>query len=89
MKINDIELYKVVEFDSGLIIMRADDSLQRKQSIDLIAAPMRGCCEYLIRYTEARAQGKHPRDAHSHALKGAKIIRPGHLDQPGVKVNGS
>lgn len=82
MKISTILQYKVVEADKALAIINAADSLQRAGTVELIMSDMATCCEYLARYTHERARGAHPRDAHSYALKGAKVITPGDLDKP-------
>lgn len=79
--VSDLAQYKVCEFDSGIIIIGARDHLQRPGVINLIIADLPTCGEYLARYCYERVHGKDPKAAHAEALKGARVIAKGHLDQ--------
>lgn len=75
--------FKLIEFDSGIAILHAGDSLRgRKDATELIVADMPTIAEFLIRYQEYRAVGFDLREAHQKALAGAHIISPGVLDLP-------
>lgn len=78
MQISKFLQYKVIEADSHVSIIPAKRVVQG--AIECIAADIQTCCEYLARYTEERARGKEPKEAHQQALKGAKVIQKGHLD---------
>ena len=76
MNISNLLSYKVVEFDKGLCIIPAIDQLGGRQGItELIIADIATCCEYLIRYTHARAKGHSIPHAHDEALKGAIVVK--------------
>ncbi len=84
--VNALQLYKVCEFDSGIIIIGSRDNLQRPGVVNLIIADLPTCGEYLARYCFERAAGKDPQAAHAEALKGARVIQKGHLDQTAPNV---
>lgn len=75
--------FKVIEFDTGIVILQAVDSLAgRKDAAELIVADMPTIAEYLVRYHEYRAYGFDLRESHSKALSGAAIIASGVMDLP-------
>jgi hypothetical protein len=79
--VNTLQLYKVCEFNSGIVIIGSRDNLQRPDTVELIIADLPTIGEYLARYCYERANGKDPKAAHAEALKGARVIAKGHLDQ--------
>lgn len=81
MNINKLLNYRVVEFDKGIVIAPAGARVGMPGAVNLIEAAMPTCCEYLARYTEHRAAGKEPVDAHALALRGANVIAKGDLDR--------
>lgn len=84
--VSPLQMYKVCEFDSGIIIIGGRDNLQRPGVVQLIVADLPTCGEYLARYCYERAAGKDPKAAHAEALKGARVIEKGHLDQSTPEV---
>lgn len=76
MIFSKLNLYKVVEFDSGIVIIAQQDNLQRPGATPLIVGNGDTVAEYLARYMHARESGKDIVTAHSIALAGAKIIGP-------------
>jgi len=82
VNVKPLALYKVVEFDKGVIILNAVDSMMKRPDAHyLIVADFATCGEYLARYCFERAQGKDVVTAHQAALKGARVIQRGHSDQ--------
>lgn len=78
MNINGFALYKVVEFDKGIILLNALDSMPGRQCVELVMADAKTCGEYLARYLHARgegAAGKTIEQAHKEALAGAKVVQ--------------
>jgi len=78
MNINGYALYKVVEFDTGILILNALDKLEHRRCVELIHADARTCAEYLLRYLHARsdgAAGKSMVEAHRQALQGAIVVK--------------
>lgn len=78
MFINDAALFKVVEFDQGILILNALDAMPGRKHVDLVVADAKTCGEYLLRYLHARAQGaagKTPAEAHKQALEGAIVVK--------------
>lgn len=75
MNINKFMQYRVVEFQTGIVITLANSQVNMPQASNLIISDMPTCCEYLRRYTEARAGGKEVKEAHEIALRGANIIK--------------
>lgn len=79
MFINGVALYKVVEFDHGVIVLNALDKMtDRPSAVELIVADIRTCGEYLARYLHARgdgAAGKSMAEAHRQALQGAIVVK--------------
>lgn len=67
-----LEIYKVVQHADFIIICRMKDHLPGGH--DLVAGSMTTCCEFLIRYTEARSDGLDPDAATDRALVGAQIV---------------
>lgn len=83
MRVNALETYKVVENGQALVIIPADRNIP--DAVGLIQSSLPTCCEYLVRYADARLRGKNIRDAHTEALRGANVIaRKGDLDQAGA-----
>ena len=83
MILTKTQLYKVVEFDKGIVILHQDDNLGgRNDMVPLIIADMPTICEYLPRYHELRAAGVEWREAHQRALEGAVVVDPG-VQMPG------
>jgi hypothetical protein len=80
MKMSHFETYKVVECGDFLAIMRPQDNFNDHKKADLIVSDLPTCCEYLARYTYARAGGKSIDDAHREALAGARVIKAGSRD---------
>lgn len=80
MNIHPTLLYKVVEFSAGLSIVAQDSIVNMPGVTNLIIASMPTCCEYLARYTEQRARGKEPKEAHQLALRGANVVSKGNMD---------
>lgn len=77
MFINDSALFKLVEFDQGLLMMNALDSMPGRKHVVLILADAKTCGEYLARYLHARATGaagQSPAVAHRQAMAGAIVI---------------
>lgn len=81
MNVKPLALYKVVEFDKGVIILNAVDALKRPDARYLIVADFATCGEYLARYCHERSQGRDVLTAHQAALRGARVIQRGHSDQ--------
>lgn len=83
MKIEGEALYKIVEFDKGIIILNALDTMPgRPEAVGLIAGKPSVIGEYLVRYMHARGEGKNIREAHKQALgKDALVLRKGDLDE--------
>lgn len=82
MNINPLDLYKVLEFDGGVIIVPQAAHLRMPNTVGLIVADFATCGEYLARYCSERQAGKDQRTAHQWALRGAKVLKAGDLDQP-------
>lgn len=82
MKIEGEALYKVVEFEKGIIILNALDTMSdRPEAVGLIAGKPNVIGEYIVRYLHARSKGKDIRAAHQEALgKDAIVLRKGDLD---------
>jgi len=82
MLIYDGALYKVVEFDKGILILNALDNMtNRPGATELIVADSKTIGEYLMKYLHARPKaGISIRDAHKQALVGAMVVRKGDLD---------
>jgi hypothetical protein len=75
--LNGVALYKVVEFEQGILLLNALDKMDRKH-VELVVADARTCGEYLVRYLHARADGaagKSMVEAHRQALQGAIVVR--------------
>lgn len=78
MKLEKGQLYKLVEFDRGFVVLHKDDELGgRNEVVPLIIADMNTIAEFMVRYNEFRTQGLHWREAFQRALYGAKIVDPG------------
>jgi len=83
MNISQFLQYKVCEIGTpgqpggGIVILDRDDKLKYPVVHELIIADMPTCCEYLARYTDARARGKTWRDSHTEALRGADVVPNG------------
>lgn len=82
MNINPQQLYKVLEFDTGLVIVPQSAHLHMPNTVGLIVADFATCGEYLARYCSERMSGKDQRAAHKWALRGAKVLKAGDLDKP-------
>lgn len=77
MFINALALYKIVEFQNGILVLNALDKLDRPHT-ELVVADARTCGEYLLRYLHARADGaagKTMEEAHRQALVGAIVVK--------------
>jgi len=85
MNLSGILTYKVIEADQLLAIVHADAHIAQRGGIELIIGTLPVCCEYLARYTNERASGLTPDDAHRVALKGAHVVGSGGLSA----VNGA
>lgn len=79
MQISKFLQYKVIESEQHLSVIPARRVVQG--AIELVIADIPTCCEYLARYTEERATGKEPKEAHQVALRGARVIQKGHFDK--------
>lgn len=78
MNINGVALYKVVEFEGGILLMNALDKMTDRKNVELVIADVRTCGEYLARYLYARgdgAAGKSMAEAHRQALEGAIVVK--------------
>ena len=81
MHISKFLQYKVIEAETHVSVIPSRQTV--RGAIELVIADIPTCCEYLARYTEERARGKEPKEAHQIALRGAKVIQKGHLDGKG------
>lgn len=72
MKLSTIVKYKVVEAPKALVILYASDKVPG--SVELVIADLATCCEFLMRYSEARATGNDVEHAKELALRGARMM---------------
>lgn len=88
MKIHGGTLYKIVEFNQGILILNALDSMmQRPEAKTLAVGTASQCGEYLMVYLHARsgsdvaAVGKGAIEAHRQARSMVPGLRKGDLDE--------
>lgn len=78
MIIENAALYKAVEFDKGILILNAlDNMMNRPEARELFMATPKACGEILMKYLQARANGKDQSAALMQALDGQIVTRRG------------
>jgi hypothetical protein len=80
MKITPLALYKLVEADGAIVLMRYEDKLGSLQHAELVAGNIADLIEYLPVYLHERSHGVGIKPAHATALKGARIIGQNNLE---------
>jgi len=79
MKINLINLYKLVECDGCLLLLGYHDRINLKH-VELVAGQIADLNEYVPVYLHERAAGRTIKQAHATALRGANIIGKNSLE---------
>lgn len=78
MHINGFALYKIIEFDKGVLLANYLDKMNDRQHVELIVGDARTCAYYLARYLHARgngAAGISMPEAHRQALEGLTVVK--------------
>lgn len=75
MKLEKTALYKLIEFDKGLLIVNAIDSMMdRPGTRELIISTPGGIAEYMQHFIHAKANGRNTSEAHEQAMRSSKLF---------------